>query len=243
MPDTTLTKDVCRNYIEKQLFQCRSVENGWDEVPSIGPVGIEIEAFPYRVDPKTNRVRPVSFRGGSNSLSRALVRTAEVSNGEVKFFPFENRSEGEDALLDKILFPEGDSFTFEPGGQVEIVTAPCNSLEDLTIHLKSTQEILRIITKQFSIRFAQIGTNPWFDADQIGLQVGKPRYRALNDYFDGISSFGKQMMRLTCSLQVNLDLGPCQDTFVRRFVAANQGLVPIWANRMENCFVIIRKIS
>ena len=97
MSDTILTKDICRNYIEKQLFQCRSSDNGEAQASPIGPVGIEIEAFPYRVDPQNNRVQTVSFQEGSNSLSRALVSTAENSNGEVKFFPFENGKEGEDA--------------------------------------------------------------------------------------------------------------------------------------------------
>ncbi len=223
-PDIRLTKDICRNYIEDHLFCFNADDNKKEEISKIGTVGLELEVFPYAKDPRTKRVQTVSFQDagdGNTSLSQALIITADEYRGLAKYSATKCSDDHEAAPLEKIVFPVGDCFTFEPGGQVEIVTTPCNGLDELGVHLKSMQEILQAITQRFSVHFAQIATNPWFDIDQIGLQVKKTRYLAMNEYFESISSFGRQMMRQTCSLQVNLDLGRDQATFMKRFVAAN----------------------
>ena len=75
------------------------------------------------------------------------------------------------------------------------------------------------------VHFAQFGTNPWFAVGEIGNQLSKPRYRALEDYFDRLGPYGKQMMLQTGSLHINMDLGASRTTAIKRIVAANL-LVP-----------------
>ncbi|WP_332914182.1 glutamate-cysteine ligase family protein [Algoriphagus boritolerans] len=139
-------------------------------------------------------------------------------------------------------FPEGSSFQYEPGGQVEIATSPCSSLDKLIHQLRFQQGILDQLTSAHQIHFLQMGTHPWFDAAQIGLQLEKPRYLALQKYFSQLGPSGVQMMRQTCSLHVNLDLGETEDLQAKRYVAANL-LTPFATALFANSGILERKVT
>lgn len=211
-PIQKLNAEICRDYIEKGLFEPRFPQNNSGNSP--GLVGIELEVFPVRVwDSDPTKVFPVPLQASTFSLFEELLSASEKLGGKVK--------SGEKESISDIEFPNGNTFQFEPGGQVEIVTPPCDSLSDLADSLRFSQNILDEISQKNKFSFAQLGVNPWFDPDQIGLQLDKPRYRALQKYFSQIGPFGVQMMRQTCSIHVNLDLGMDQETRVKRMLAAN----------------------
>ncbi|OOG77140.1 glutamate-cysteine ligase family protein [Algoriphagus sp. A40] len=231
-PIEKLSPEICRNYIEKVLFEPTPSQNKNSKGP--GFVGIELEVFPVRfTENSQNKVLPVPLLGNPFSLFEELVNTSKGFGGTAK--------SAEKKCVSDIEFPNGNSFQFEPGGQVEIVTAACGSLQELVSHLQFSQNILDLISEKSQISFAQLGTNPWFDADQIGLQLDKPRYRALQRYFSGISPYGIQMMRQTCSLHVNLDVGKDQETRVKRMTAANL-LVPFATAIFANSGIIQGKV-
>ena len=182
-------------------------------------MGVELESFTYRIDPITRKAVSVSFQAAEDSLAPALIRAANAAGGQVCYV--EEGGENPAKTVGAIAFSDGNSFTFEPGGQVEISTAPCDNLDELASNVERMQDILKSVTQDAGISFAQIGAQPWFQSEEIGLQVRKQRYLAMDSYFDSIGPFGRRMMRQTCSLQVNLELGCEPSAFVRRFVGAN----------------------
>jgi glutamate--cysteine ligase len=236
----SLTRERCRSYIAEQLFGCVADPARDHAPPPARAIGLEVEAFPYRREPRERRVRPIAFQAGDDCLSALLVRASAERGGVARYL--EDRSGEHDVpgVLDKIAFPDGGSFHFEPGGQVEIATAPCTGLDELAARLADQQLILRGITDECGVRFAQCGTSPWFGVDEIGLQVRKPRYVAMDEYFAGIGPYGRQMMRQTCSVQVNVGLAAERTTCTRQLVAA-QLLAPFATALFAHSPVVARK--
>ena len=218
-----LSLAICRDFIKRTLFEPKT--GSFKTGSSPGLVGIELEAFAVSfTDLEKTKAVPIP-------LARSSAALVEILKG----YPMDRNWEKE--ALAEIKLPNGASFQYEPGGQIEIVTPPCQSLPELVSQLDIQQEILCQITEKHKIHFAQIGTNPWFTVSQIGLQLDQPRYRALQDYFFQIGPSGTQMMRQTCSLHVNLDLGVSEASQVRRFLAANL-LVPFATAIFANSGII-----
>ncbi len=240
MPATLLTREICRNYIEENLFG--SVINIRKKLSTdIGFIGIELESFPYIIDVQ-KRIHPVKLYGEKDFLMDVLVRVSAENGGVVSYLNQHANNERHQPHVAAIEFPDGSSFHFEPGGQTEISTAPCNCIEKLLDQLTTMQKMLHTITERNNIYFAQYGTNPWFSVDEIGMQMNKTRYRAMAHYFDNINPFGKQMMLQTCSLQVNVDSGSDWNTRVRRIVAANL-LAPFATALFANSCITAGKVN
>ncbi|HEX5111411.1 MAG TPA: glutamate-cysteine ligase family protein, partial [Saprospiraceae bacterium] len=216
---TKLTREDCREFIEKRLFEPVSLP-GRKLDTAVGWVGVELESFPYRIAKQSAKgAIPVPLYGGPESLMNSLLRVCQPHGCKLSFW--ENSGE-----VKKIEFPDGDRLLFEPGGQVEISTTPCDNMHSLKSHLDSKQALLQQLTVEHSIHFLQAGTHPWFTVEEIGNQLKEPRYLALEKYFDDISPYGKQMMLQTGSLHINLDLGKDETIRVKRILAANL-LVPL----------------
>lgn len=166
-------------------------------------IGLEQEVFGWVRDPQTNQVlQPTSLYGSPMPLAMLLWDKCQTLGGKENQFGTKDSPK-----IDKISFASGDNFQFEPGGQIEIATAPYPSLIQLEMHLKMMQDILEKIQEENPISFAQIGTHPFFTTEEIGLQLPKPRYRHLQGYFNSLHATGQQMMLQTCSQHINLDLG------------------------------------
>ncbi|TVZ28325.1 glutamate--cysteine ligase [Gillisia sp. Hel_I_86] len=210
-----LTRDVCRKYLEGLIFGSSSFPN--PEIPGkkIGLMGIELEVFPYKIS--NGKIKGVKCEGDKDNLRNILIKVSEEFGGNAIY----EDEEKENHLLKKIEFPNGDNFQFEPGCQIEICINPCKNLSELESRIIFLQSLLLKITSEYGIHFAQHGTNPWFGTEEIGLQIPKQRYLNLQNYLDKISPFGRKMMRLTGSLQVNLDLGRDEETRIKRIVTAN----------------------
>lgn len=239
MTPKLLTREVCRSYIETHLFT-PGVATGADKSPNAGGrIGLELEAFPYSKN--KDGIPIIPNNGGHRSLSNALVNASRASGG-IETYASTGLTGAENVQLAAIEFPDNSRFQFEPGGQVEISTAPCENFLQVSSQLGKRQEILASITSEENIHFGYYGTNPWFRVEEIGLQLTKTRYRALEKYFEGINTFGRQMMLQTCSLQVNLDLGTDPATQVMRTVAANL-LAPFATALFANSGITAGKVN
>ncbi len=218
MAKTRLNQEILRERIVRRLFEPKE---GADAADGPGLLGMELESFP--VGPKKGHAAstPVSFAGGQGSLSKALIDASARSGGRPTFCESRDDVELKPKLLERIDFTSGAHFHFEPGAQIEIVTAPCAGMDDAEGQIIALQRVQEEVTRREGIRFEPVGTNPWFDTDEIGLQVDKPRYVALHRYLSGIGEHGPKMMRQTCSIQINLDLGSDEAIGIRRYVAAN----------------------
>ncbi|MFN0073444.1 MAG: glutamate-cysteine ligase family protein [Chloroflexota bacterium] len=118
-------------------------------------------------------------------------------------------------------FESGDSvLTFEPGGQLEIVSPPRESAVTALRDIAQLETLLDGALTWRGIRRANHGMTPWQGVDEISLQTPLPRYQAMQAYFSEIGPDGVRMMRLSCSLQINIGAGSSSQV-EQRWRAAN----------------------
>ena len=124
---------------------------------------------------------------------------------------------GSDARLDAITarVDVAGRFTFEPGGQLEYSGPVCSTLteamDDAEMAIARVRKEVRVAGLELRTR----GLAPWFDPERLGLRRPTPRYREMDRYFNRIGPWGRWMMRLSASQQVNLDFGGPGDTGAR----------------------------
>lgn len=211
-----VTRETCREWIESKVFplQPESYRNQHPSYP--GAVGLEIEMLPLTVDPAGGRPRAVPLQGDSNSLAAWLRAIAKKQGWQA----IEDQTVSPPLLM-SVRLDHDDNLSFEPGGQLEFSSKPYACLTEAMARTKTVQGILdHELAALGGVTLLQVGMNPWHSVDEIGLQMPKPRYRAMNDFFSGISSFGPRMMRQTCTVQVNLDFGRDETTMAKRFLAS-----------------------
>ncbi|MBM2812108.1 MAG: glutamate--cysteine ligase [Chloroflexi bacterium] len=110
--------------------------------------------------------------------------------------------------------------TFEPGGQLEVISAPHSTLADALADVSKLEMLLDRVLGWRGIRRVHAGINPWQQSSDVALQTPLPRYKAMHEYFAAIGPGGARMMRLCCSLQINIDLGSPEQA-ARRWRLAN----------------------
>ena len=216
-PRRTMTPDLCREWIQSKVFplQPEAYRNNYPGFP--GAVGLEIEMLPLFVDQGSQPPRRVPLQGAGKTLATWLRQVAQ-NHGWMM-----NESEGSDAesLLMGIKLDQDDNLSFEPGGQLEFSSRPYHCLSEAISRTTYIQSLLDKELKDLGdVTLLQVGINPWHSVDEIGLQMQKPRYLAMNDFFSKISSYGPRMMRQTCTVQVNLDFGRDETTMAKRFLAS-----------------------
>jgi glutamate--cysteine ligase len=221
----TQEKEQFRHYLDGKLF-----------TPPIGIdkelIGIELESFAHNSKTK----QPAQIFEGKECITRSIIDASD------DFFGERHTSNYGNEIITKINFNDGDKISFEPGGQIEIITKPCSNFIELNNHLKSKQDLLDKVAKETNTSFIQYGTNPWYSPKEIGQQLKLDRYESMFKYFEGISPYGKQMMLQTCSMHVNLDLGIDELTKIKRYVAANL-LAPFTTAIFANSSIIEGKTT
>ena len=123
--------------------------------------------------------------------------------------------------------PGGSTTSFEPGGQLELNSAPTAGL-DAALTATATD------ARELSARMAQVGVG----LVPIGLDAFREprrvlrstRYDAMEAAFDARGDHGRRMMCNTAALQVNVDLGPDPATRWRLAHALGPTLVACFAN-------------
>jgi glutamate--cysteine ligase len=112
----------------------------------------------------------------------------------------------------------GSSVTVEPGGQVELATAPAtpwwSAIEALRVDGAAVREALAVA----GIATLGMGLDP-FRSPVRTLHTS--RYASMEAYFDGFGPAGRRMMGATASLQINVDHGDAA-TMARRWALAHQ---------------------
>jgi glutamate--cysteine ligase len=177
--------------------------------PSPGRVGLEIETFPVRVladGTPTGRV-PLDL----------LADLLDPEPGTPSSTPGRRREPGAAPLFQ---LDGGGSLNFEPGGQLEHSTAIHPSAAGALAELDLVACMLAAKLRRHGVVLAAAGADVWFSAGHVPQQLRTPRYPAMAAYFDRRGPYGAEMMRRTCSLQVNLDLGGAAD-LPQRWLVAN----------------------
>ncbi|HXT18326.1 MAG TPA: glutamate-cysteine ligase family protein [Gemmatimonadaceae bacterium] len=120
--------------------------------------------------------------------------------------------------------------SFEPGGQIEISSVPCDSVNALVALLHDIVRPLRADLLERGITLTSIGIDPFNDARDIPLQLHAPRYERMTAYFERIGPFGIRMMRQTAAMQVSLDRGATPSARWRLLNDLAPYLIAIFAN-------------
>ena len=100
--------------------------------------------------------------------------------------------------------PAGSALTLEPGGQVEISSAPAESPRALLDAVAADADHVQELLAARGLVVGEQGTDPWRVPRRL-LRV--PRYAAMEAAFDRIGIDGRLMMCSTAGIQVCLDAG------------------------------------
>lgn len=223
-PETIITPDICRDYIDQVIFKLRPGD--YKEKYPIWPgmVGLELEMLLVKQSESDHSPAPIPLQGDQHSLVAMLKPLAEKRNWAMST---DQGSDGQ-ALVMKFDMSQQDALTFEPGGQLEFSSRPYPCLQDAVRRLRSVQELLDTEAQKHGWSILQLGANPWHSPDELGLQMPKQRYQAMDRYFSGIGPFGRRMMRQTCTIQTCLDFGATETQMAKRYLAS-QLLAPFSA--------------
>ena len=163
--------------------------------PKPQAVGLELELIPLHL---SNRTRALAAKDPRASTSDILSRLGRRDGW------LEERN-GEDPP--SWTLADGARISFEPGGQLEISTAPqptASAVIDSTQILVAT---LRDVMAKAGIELLARGVDPHNDIGSVPLQLHRDRYTGMTRYFDSIGPSGVRMMRQTAALQINLERG------------------------------------
>ena len=194
-------------------------------------VGLELEIWPFRDHGGEGNQLVRFFNDEGTGLIQLLQQLAPKIPG-LSWAPTADGAH-------RFLYEEGGQLTFEPGGQLEYSGPPKHSLAEAIQDITYVIETLRCLLKNHGIWFFHSGLNPWHTIDEVGLQLRKDRYIHMNNYFKAVGPYGQKMMRLSTSLQINLDVGD-PETAQRRWLAANL-LAPVFTALFANSPFIHRK--
>lgn len=121
--------------------------------------------------------------------------------------------------------------TLEPGCQLEISTAPFESIEKVLSVYHQARTGVEGILSDWGYELVSEGYLPDGKAENISL-INKERYRCMDKYFSQSGKYGKHMMRATAACHVSVDYFDEED-FVKKYRLAWL-LNPVFALLTEN---------
>ena len=180
-------------------------------------IGAEVEIIP--VDRATGR--PLPLEGPGTSTLAILRRAGAAGHWH------ERRSAK--ANVPEIELPDGGRITFEPGGQIEISSAPNASLSALVGRLRATVDAIADAAPS-GVELLSRGIDPRTRVEDVAPQLDAYRYRRMLEHFDRIGPSGARMMRQTASFQVCVDGGDAPERTWTVLNALAPFVVALFAN-------------
>ncbi|MEQ8814185.1 MAG: glutamate--cysteine ligase [Thalassobaculum sp.] len=98
----------------------------------------------------------------------------------------------------------GCAITLEPGGQFELSGAPLDNLHQTCNEVHTHLAQVREVCDELGVGMLGIGFDPKWTRDDIGW-MPKGRYEIMKRYMPLKGNLGIDMMKRTCTVQVNLD--------------------------------------
>ena len=185
-----------------ELYATIATELFGQRTPSAGSrIGLELELLPIGrgVDGSSCRVGLDAPDGGI----RAWLEDVAAREGW---------SIGRTGRTDIVIATTGGgAITLEPAAQIEYSGPPMAGCEEALADLDQIVGILERSGSGRGIELVAAGYNSRLPESEHTLEIGKPRYRAMDRYFETLGRYGRRMMRSTCALQINLDFGTPAD--------------------------------
>ncbi len=157
-------------------------------------LGLEVEAFVLATDP----IRRIPVEGADS-----LLTTLGGSDGVWSPAPSASPLTADGW---RSAAPGSPRISFEPGGQLEVSTSyatdPHRAFDDVSVQLAGLADVLG----ERGWHLVPVGNDRWRPGT-VPQQLSGPRYPAMDASFARRSPAGRTMMRDTCALQLNLDLG------------------------------------
>ncbi|NBB93760.1 MAG: glutamate--cysteine ligase [Gammaproteobacteria bacterium] len=122
------------------------------------------------------------------------------------------------------LKKNGCSITLEPGGQLELSGELLDNLHQTCDEVNTHLAQVRAVAEPLGIGFLGMGFHPTATLDDIDW-MPKKRYVIMRNYMPKVGQHGHDMMKRTCTVQVNLDFSSEAD-MVTKF-RASLALQPI----------------
>ena len=102
---------------------------------------------------------------------------------------------------------DGARISFEPGGQIEISSAPYANASSVIEATRALVATIRQAMTAADIELLAFGVDPYNDIGAVPLQLHRDRYSRMTRYFDSIGPSGVRMMRQTAAVQMNVERG------------------------------------
>jgi len=173
-------------------------------------IGTEHEKFGFC----TETLQPLPY-AGARGIRAMLEGLAERFDWEVV---------NEDGLPIALKKPDGCTITLEPGGQLELSGGLLDNLHETCNEVNTHLAEVRAVAEPLGIGFLGLGFHPTARREDIEW-MPKERYVIMRNYMPRVGSLGHDMMKRTCTVQVNLDFSSEAD-MVAKF-RASLALQPI----------------
>ncbi len=109
------------------------------------------------------------------------------------------------ALIERLSpLPAGSHLTLEPGGQLELSSAPFRTIDDVCVAAAADLAVLDQACEACQVELIAMGADPLRPPERVAVA---PRYQAMERYFDHLGRAGRTMMCNTAAIQVNVGLG------------------------------------
>jgi glutamate--cysteine ligase len=151
-------------------------------------IGTEHEKFGFRLDD----LRPPTYEGdrGIEAMLRGMMRFG--------WQPYEENGK----LI--ALLRDGASVTLEPAGQFELSGAMLENVHETCCEVSNHLFEVKSVADELRLGFLGMGFQPkWSRGDMPWMPKG--RYKIMRDYMPKVGTLGLDMMKRTCTVQVNLD--------------------------------------
>ena len=180
----------------------------WEKSDRRDLIGIEIEALPVLAHHGSPNRLPLHGPWGAAGLVERYLPRLTPTDGS--------------SVASPLVFttPGGGRVTFEPGAQIELSSTAHSDAASLQSEISDDWDTIRAIFSERGAHLVCLGVDPFHDVIEVPQQQRAGRYIAMDCFFSAGWPAGAVMMRNTCSLQVNLEVGtgPIRD---ERWLAAN----------------------
>ncbi|MBJ3761694.1 glutamate--cysteine ligase [Maribius pontilimi] len=116
------------------------------------------------------------------------------------------------------LEKDGANVSLEPGGQLELSGAPLETIHGTCDEVNDHLAQVKSVADEIGVGFIGLGAAPHWTHDEMPL-MPKGRYKLMDGYMRKVGELGLQMMRRTCTVQVNLDFSSEADMVQKMRVA------------------------
>ena len=186
------------------------------EVPRTS-AGAMVTSGPERPEPAAQKGEPLSETDAERLIGAICFKTGPPGTigAELEWLvrdcadpslpvPFSRIQQVYDSLSEPGVLPGAGRLTLEPGGQVELSTAPAKDLCDCIAATSGDLAVLHEAFGDAGLVLTGRGIDPLRRPNRV-LEL--PRYDAMEKYFDRDGQWGRLMMCSTASVQVCVDAG------------------------------------